>query len=375
MLRLQKYLLLLVSVIGCATGCNYAANQIRVLNISAITVNRGHAVIVATNAYKIIYDKSKYADCLAYVTSTPTFSCGTLSPDVFNCSSVPDLSYTHYGCDRDKESIDLALSLTSLDQNAVKTEHFTIEVTVMSVTDHILRPSDKIIVPAESGKALVSLNISDNSECEYAIVSPITLPYYGNVGGPIKQWLSCNSSQSLEYTLIDHEWYQPEDRIVIAIRNNGSVSYEQLPVIIERPNDIMTSCMLEEGVVLTAEFNCYTPVNDDNLISHNCSFARDWKFEITQDAALSSISMLMSHGQHLTTTTFTFGQLKDGMVAYHRKSSLQSPRTYHYRYSVYDVYGRKIFNNSITTRNTAASRLVEIYRYRCSGRSECSNHQ
>ena len=362
MLKVQKCvrrLVLLVMCIGYAIGCNSIDKELKVSGIFSITVQRGRAVVIATNTYNIIYNDTKYADCLVYVTSSPTFSCGTISPDVFNYSTKPDLSYTHYGCDRDTETIDLALSLTSSDRNVFTTEHFTIKVTVMNITDPILKPSDKITVPPDNRKALVSLKLSDNLDCEYAIVSPIELPYYGVVSGPIKQWLACNSSQSMEYTLTQHQWRQPEDRIIIAIRSNGSVSYEQMPVIINSLNDRSTTCMLEEGVV-NVTFNCYTPVNAKNLKAQNCSFPRDWKIQVTK-RSFNAISLLTSYSQLLTAYTFTFGQLADGMVAYQRKAFSNTPQTYHYQYSVHDVYGRMIFNNSIVSKNTAlAGQYVEI---------------
>lgn len=356
-----RRLVLLIMCIGYVIGCNSVDNELKVSGISSLTVQRGRVVVIAADMYSINYNETKYADCLVYVTSTPTFSCGVISPDVFNYSSKPDLSYTHYGCDRETETIDLALSLTSSDHNVFTTEHFTIEVTVMSIAEPILTPSDKIIVPPDNRKALVSLKLSDNTDCEYAIVSPIELPYYGTISGPIKQWLACNSTQSVEYTLTQqHRWqHQPEDRIVIAIRSNGSISYEQMPVIINSLNDKNTTCILEEGVV-NVTFNCYTPVNTKNLNAQNCPFPRDWKIQVTKRSRpLSAISLLTSYSQHLTAYTFTFGQLADGMVAYQRKTF--SSTLYHYQYSVHDVYGRVIFNNSIVSSSTAlAGQLVEI---------------
>ena len=356
-----RRLVLLIMCIGYTIGCNSADNELKVSGISSLTVQRGRAVVIAADAYRIIYNETKYADCLVYVTSTPTFSCGVISPDVFNYSSKPDLSYTHYGCDKGTETIDLALSLTSSNHNVFTTEHFTIKVTVMSIAEPILTPSDKIIVPPDNQKALVSLKLSDNLDCEYAIVSPIELPYYGVVSGPIKQWLACNSSQSVEYTLTQqHQWqHQPEDRIIIAIRSNGSISYEQMPVIINSLNDKSTTCVLEEGVV-NVTFNCYTPVNTKNLNAQNCPFPRDWKIQVTK-GSYSAISLLTSYSRHLTTYTFTFGQLADGMVAYQRKAFSSTPQTYNYQYSVHDVHGRVIFNNSIVSRNTAlAGQHVEV---------------
>ena len=364
MLKVQeciRRLVLLVMCIGYAIGCSSVDNELKVSGISLLTVQRGRAVVIAANTYRIIYNETKYADCLVYVTSTPTFSCGIISPDVFNYSSKPDLSYTHYGCDRDTETIDLALSLTSSDHNVFTTEHLTIEVTVMNIADPILKPSDKITVPPDNRKALVSLKLSDNLDCEYAIVSPIELPYYGVVGGPIKQWLVCNSSQSVEYTLTQHQWrqHQLEDRIIIAIRSNGSISYEQIPVIINSLSDKNTTCVLEEGVV-NVTFNCYTPINTKNLKAQNCPFPRDWKIQVTK-RSLSAISLLTSYSRHLTAYSFTFGQLADGMVAYQRKAFSNFPQTYHYQYSVHDVYGRVIFNNSIVSKNTAlAGQHVEV---------------
>ena len=356
-----RRLVLLVMCIGYTIGCKSANNELKVFGISSLTVQRGHAIVIAANTYSIIYNETKYADCLVYVTSTPTFSCGVISPDVFNYSSKPDLSYTHYGCDGDTETIDLALSLTSSDHNVFTTEHFTIEVTVMSIAEPILKPSDKIIVPPDNRKALVSLKLSDNLDCEYAIVSPIQLPYYGVVSGPIKQWLVCNSSQSMEYTLTQpHQWWhQPEDRIIIVIRNNGSISYEQMPVIINSLSDKNTTCMLEEGVV-NVTFNCYTPINIKNLNAQNCSFPRDWKIQVTK-RSLSGISLLTSYSWHLTAHTFTFGQLADGMVAYQRKTFSSISRSYRYQYSIHDVYGRVILNNSIVSGDTAlAGEHVEV---------------
>lgn len=361
MLRVQECVrgvLLVVICISYTTGCNSVDDQIKFIGSAPMTVQRGRSFVIAASTYNIIYNTSKY-DCLVYVTSTATFSCGTISPDVFNCDSRPDLLYTHYGCERNTESIDLAFSLTSSDHNVFMTEHFTIEVTVMSITDSILKPSDKIIVPPDTHKALVSLKLSDHLDCEYAIVSPIELPYYGIVTGPVKQWLPCNSSQSLEYSLNQHPQNQPEDRIIVAIRTNGSISYEQIPVIISGSNDgRMTSCVLE-GVVL-ATFNCYTSVGVENLIAPNCSFPRDWRLHITK-GRFSFISLLTSFSPFLATSTFTFGQLQDGMVAYQRKSSSRIQESHRYQYSVYDVYGRVIFNSSVVTESTAlAGQHVQI---------------
>lgn len=367
MLRVRvcvRIALLLSLCIDYATGCNSADNQVRVSGISSITVQRGHTVVIAANTYNIfIHDKTKYNDCLVYVTSTPTFSCGSISPDVFNCSDKPDLLYTHYGCDSDTEHIDLALSLISSSGHNVftaepRTEHFTIEIIIMNIPEPILQPSDTIVVPPDTQKAIVSLKLADNSDCEYTVVTPIDLPYYGVVSGSVGQWVACNSSQRLEYTLVHQQWRQPEDRIIIAIRSSNSsgggsnsISYEQIPVIISGSNDEKTSCMVERGELLVA-FNCYTPVHVENLIGQNCSFARDWKVRITRGDQ-SVISSITSRGQHLTSSTFTLGQLEDGMVAYHRKSSSQADQIYQYQYTVQDLFGRIIFNDSIVTRSTA----------------------
>ena len=354
MLKVQecvfKRLLLFAICIGYAAGCSSVHRELIVSGISSLTVQRGHTAVITNDTYNIIYNETEYLDCIVYVTSTPTFSCGAILPDVFNCNnrSRPNLSYTHYGCDRNTETIDLAFTLISSDRNAITTEHFTIEITLMGITDPILKPSDKIILPADSNKAAVTLKLSGNLDCEYAIVSPIALPYYGNVTGPIKQWLACNSSQSLEYRLAPHQWHQSEDRIIIAVRINSTVSYEQIPVIINGVNN--TGCTVEQGVVSVA-FNCYTPVSLENFNAQNCPFPTDWKLQVTKSTT-SGISLLTSniYRRQSLTYTFTLGQLADGMVAYHRKTL--SDILIAYQYSVLDVHGGVILNNSIVTKNT-----------------------
>ena len=365
MLRVQecvKKVLLLVICIGCTIGCSSVDDTIKFTGKSPVTVQRGHSVVIAASAYNVLYNETKYDSCLVYITSTPTFSCGTISPDVFNYSTMPDLLYTHYGCERNMESFDLAFSLTSPDHNVFTTEHLTIMVTVMSIAEPILKPSDMIILPPDTLKAFVSLNLSDRLGCEYAIVSPVDLPYYGMVTGlAVRQWLPCSSNQSLEYTfnqstaypLTHYQQYQPEDRVIVAIKNNDSITYEQIPVIIHRSNDRRMSCVLQEGEIPVA-FNCYTSVTVHNLIAQNCSFSRDWKIHITR-GRYSAISPVTSHS-----STFTFGQLQDGMVAYHRKSS-SGAQNFRYQYSVYDVYGRVIFNGSVVTKSTAlAGQYVQV---------------
>lgn len=366
MLRVQecvKKVLFLVICIGCTIGCSSFDDKIKFTGKTPVTVQRGRSVVIAASAYNVLYNETKYDSCLVYITSTPTFSCGTVSPDVFNYSTRPDLLYTHYGCEGNMESFDLAFSLTSPDQNVFTTEHLTIMVTVMNIAEPILKPSDTIILPPDTPKAFVSLNLSDHLGCEYAIVSPVNLPYYGVVTGPaVRQWLPCSSNQSLEYTLdqsmaypLNHyQQYQPEDRIIVAIKKNDSITYEQIPVIINRSNDRGTSCVLQGGGV-PVTFNCYTPVSVDNLIAQNCSFSRDWKIHITR-GSYSAVSPVTSHN-----SAFTFGQLQDGMVAYHRRSSSGIQENFSYQYSVYDVYGRVIFNSSITTKSTAhAGQYVQV---------------
>lgn len=360
MLRVKeclKRVLLLVICIECAIGCNSVDDRIKVSGISSITVQRGRTVVIAANTYNFEYNTTEYENCLVYVTSTPTFSCGVLSPDVFNCSSKPDLLYTHYGCEKDTEAIDVAMSLTSSHHNAFATEHHTVEVKIISITDPILKPSDKIIVPPDTQNALLSLKLSNNSNCEYAIVSPIRLPYYGIVSGPIEQWLVCNSSQSFEYTVNQHQRHQPEDRVIVAIKSNGSISYELIPVFIN--NLTGRDCVLNNGGELLVTFNCYTPVGVKNLIASNCSFVRDWKLQVKKGERFSAISLLTSYSRYSNTYTFTLGQLEDGMVAYQRKLLL--PKTYQYKFSVYDVYGRLIFNNTIISKSTSrAGQHVQI---------------
>ena len=368
MLRIQecvKKVLLLVICIGCTIGCNSVDDTIKIkfTGKSPVTVQRGHSVVIAANTYNVAYNATKYDSCLIYITSTPTFSCGTISPDVFNYSTRPDLLYTHYGCERDMESFDLAFSLMSSNHNVFTTEHLTIRLTVTSITEPILKPSDRITVPPDTLKAFVSLKLSDHLGCEYAIVSPVHLPYYGVVTGPaVKQWLPCNSNQSLEYTfnqsmaytLNHYQQYQPEDRIIVAIKNDSSITYEQIPVVIDRSNDRRTSCGLQEGEVLVA-FNCYAPVSVDSLMAPNCSFFRDWKITIERGRN-SAISPVTSRS-----STFTFGQLQDGMVAYHRRSSSPTHEELSYQYSVYDVYGKVIFSSSVVTKSTTlAGQYVQI---------------
>jgi len=360
MLRVQEcVVLLLVLCFDYAIGYHSAA--IKVKGISSITVQRGHSVAITASTYRIIFKDNKYDDCLVYVTSTPTFSCGSLSPDVFNYSNRPDLLYTHYGCEKESEQIDLAISVISSDQNVFTTEYFTIEVKVENVSNPILQPPDKINVSANTQKASVSLKLSDDLGCEYAIVSPMKLPYYGTVTAvnrPLEQWLACNVKQSLEYTLVHQQWHQPEDRIIIAVRYNGSIFYEQIPVIISGSNDrIITSCVLERGVLFTT-FYTYTPVGMESLTAQNCSLPKDWKVHISKGDQ-TAISLITSYSRHLDTATFTFGQLEEGLVIHHRKSLRFKVQTY--QYTVHDVYGRRIFNSSIVTKNAPlAKQHVEI---------------
>jgi len=317
-----------------------------------VTVRRGSTVDIAPDNFQVL--PSSY-QCKIYFISTPTFSCGIVSPDVFDCHTFSRISYTHYGCDKESERLDFAV--ISSDLTAPKEKYMTIEVKVENNTD--LPVFDRINMSADAVSLSVPLKLStEDSTCEYAIVSPMSLPYYGNVTGPTDQWLSCDTSHTFEYSLHSNHRPQSGDRIIAAVRfANSSSRYVQIAVIFG--DDSIESCDNANGM-LPLSFGTYTPITIEHLLS-NCSASveRDWKISITKSSV--RIYSIISDSQHLPASTFTVEQLQNGLVALCTTTAVFAELSDPHFYTIYDVHGEPIFNGSVTISQTRLeTHLVQV---------------
>lgn len=353
---ITKGLLLFICVNTVISLCQ--PSQPKVTVPSSVTVKRGSTVNISSDSFQV---KSQADQCRIYFISTPTFSCGVVSPDVFDCNKFSHLSYTHYGCDADSENLDFAVYLISSNQTVLNTKYVTVKVKVESDNDSALPVFDTVIIPSDSMSVPVSLKLlTEDLTCEYAIVSPMRLPYYGNVTGPIGQWLACNSNHNFEYLL--HSNHQPpklEDRIIAAVRYaNSTTRCVQIRVVINNSN--VDSCSGTQGVV-PLSFGTYIPVNVGHLLP-NCSVTveRDWKISIAESNHV--ISAITSYGTHISTALFTVEQLQSGLVAVCMATLgfSEEPTLVKHHYTIHDVYGRPIFNGSVTTRQKLPETHVEI---------------
>jgi len=343
-------LLLLICVSDVISLCQ--PPQPKVTVPSSVTVKRGGTVNISSDSFQV---KSQSDQCRVYSISTPTFSCGAVSPDVFDCYKFSYLSYTHYGCDADTENLDFAVYLISSNQTVLNTKYLTVKVKVENDNDVVLPAFDTIIVPSDAMSVPVTLKLlTEDLTCEYAIVSPMRLPYYGNLTGPIGRWLACNSNHIFEYSL--HSNHQPpklEDRIIATVRFvNGATHYVQIRMVINDSN--VESCNDTQGV-LPLSFSTYTPVSVKHLLP-NCSatLERDWKISIAESNRV--ISAITSYGAH---AIFTVEQLQSGLVSLCTGfSEVSIPDKYYY--TIHDVFGKPIFNSSVITRQTLTGTHVEI---------------
>ena len=354
-------LLLLVCVNNVIGLCQ--PSQPKVTVPSSVTVKHGSTVNISSDSFRIIFSSSY--QCKIYFISTSTYSCGIVSPDVFDCNSFGHFSYTHYGCDKETENLDFAVYLISSNQTVLNTKYVSVKVKVEDDNNPVLPVFDKIIVPSDTMSVSIPLKLlAENLTCEYAIVSPMRLPYYGNVTGPTSLWLACNSSHTFEYSLhSDHRPPQSEDRVVAAVRfANSNTRFVQIRVVIDHANNVESSCSNTQGV-LPLSFSTYTPVNIEHLLP-NCSVAveRDWKVNITKSNHLV-IFAITSHGQHVSTDLFTIEQLQNGLVTLCTTMPVfpEVPAPSEHHYTIHDVYGRPIFNGSVITRWTPLeTHLVQV---------------